>query len=116
MRLFVAGATGAIGKLLVARLVAARHVGFSARAGAAVTRGEIPLDPSPAWEMRGGPAAIRHLEEAAPGGRRPERIVLRHGGLYGPGTSIAPGREQLALVRRRSFPLVGHGGGAWSSA
>jgi nucleoside-diphosphate-sugar epimerase len=40
--------------------------------------------------------------------------VLRYGGFYGPGTSLAPGAAQVELVRRRKFPLVGDGGGVWS--
>ena len=43
-----------------------------------------------------------------------EGIVLRYGGFYGPGTSLAPGGEQFEMVRKRKFPLVGDGGGVWS--
>ena len=39
---------------------------------------------------------------------------MRYGGFYGPGTSLAPGGEQVELVRRRKFPLVGDGAGVWS--
>ena len=52
---------------------------------------EDPLDPSPAREMRRSVAAIRHLEEAVLGADWTEGIVLRYGGFYGPGTSMAPG-------------------------
>ena len=41
-------------------------------------------------------------------------VVLRYGGFYGPGTGLAPGGEQLEMIRRRRFPLVGDGGGVWS--
>jgi nucleoside-diphosphate-sugar epimerase len=40
--------------------------------------------------------------------------VLRYGAFYGPGTSMAPGGEQLEMVRKRKFPLIGDGGGVWS--
>jgi nucleoside-diphosphate-sugar epimerase len=43
-----------------------------------------------------------------------EGIVLRYGGFYGPETSIAAGAEQVEMVRRRKFPIVGDGGGVWS--
>jgi len=43
-----------------------------------------------------------------------EGLVLRYGAFYGPGTSMAPGSEQVELVRKRKFPQVGHGGGVWS--
>jgi nucleoside-diphosphate-sugar epimerase len=64
--------------------------------------------------MSGALAAIRHLEEAVLGARWTEGIVLRYGGFYGPGTSMAPGAEQIELVRKRKFPIVGDGGGVWS--
>ncbi|MBO0745103.1 MAG: NAD(P)-dependent oxidoreductase [Candidatus Dormibacteraeota bacterium] len=98
----------------VRRFVAQSYFGFYARTGAAVKSEEDPVDPSPAREMRESLAAIRHLEEAVLGARWTEGIVLRYGGLYGPGTSAALGGEQFELVRGRRFPLVGDGGGVWS--
>ena len=59
-------------------------------------------------------AAIRHLEQAVLDAGWTEGIVLRYGAFYGPGTSMAPGAEQVELVRKRKFPLVGDGGGVWS--
>ena len=85
-----------------------------ARTGGPVKSEEDPLDPTPAREMRESLAAIRHLEEAVLGARWTEGIVLRYGAFYGPGTSLAPGAEQVELVRQRKFPLVGDGGGVWS--
>jgi nucleoside-diphosphate-sugar epimerase len=64
--------------------------------------------------MRGTVAALRHLEQAVLGADWTEGIVLRYGGLYGPGTSMAPGEQQVEMVRKRKFPLVGDGGGVWS--
>jgi nucleoside-diphosphate-sugar epimerase len=84
------------------------------RTGGPVKTEEDPLDPTPAREMRESWAAIRHLEQAVLGADWTEGIVLRYGGFYGPGTSMAPGAEQVELVRRRKFPLVGGGGGVWS--
>lgn len=99
----------------VRRFVAQSNGAFSyARTGGPVKREDDPLDPAPAREMRTMVAAIRHLEDAVLGAEWTEGIVLRYGGLYGPGTSMAPGAEQAELVRRRKFPLVGDGGGVWS--
>ena len=84
------------------------------RTGGPVKSEEDPLDPRPAREMRESWAAIRHLEEAVLGAEWTEAIVLRYGGFYGAGTSLAPGSEQVELVRQRKFPLVGDGGGVWS--
>ena len=64
--------------------------------------------------MRAALAAIRHLEEAVTGADWTEGIVLRYGGFYGPGTSLAPDGEQAEMIRKRKFPVVGDGGGVWS--
>jgi nucleoside-diphosphate-sugar epimerase len=99
----------------VRRFVAQSSGAFAyARTGGAVKGEEDPLDPSPAREMRGTVAALRHLEQAVLGAQWTEGIVLRYGAFYGPGTSMAPGEEQFELIRRRKLPLVGDGGGVWS--
>jgi nucleoside-diphosphate-sugar epimerase len=85
-----------------------------ARTGGPVKTEQDPLDPSPAREMREGLAAIRHLEQAVLNADWTKGIVLRYGAFYGPGTSMAPGAEQVELVRKRKFPLVGSGRGMWS--
>jgi nucleoside-diphosphate-sugar epimerase len=64
--------------------------------------------------MRESLAAIRHLEEAVLEADWTEGIVLRYGAFYGPGTSMEPGSEQLEMIRKRKFPVVGDGGGLWS--
>lgn len=98
----------------VQRFVAQSYFGAYARTGAAVKTEEDPLDPAPVRDMRGVAAAIRHLEQAVLGARWTEGIVLRYGAFYGPGTSLAPGAEQVEMIRRRKFPIVGDGGGVWS--
>src|SRR5262249_34936254 len=54
-----------------------------------------------------GTRAVGHLEDVvvAAGG-----AVLRYGGFYGPGANI----DQINLVRRRLFPVVGGGSGYFS--
>ncbi len=99
----------------VRRFVAQSNGAFPyARTGGPVKSEEDPLDPAPAREIRETFAAIRHLETAVLGADWTEGIVLRYGAFYGPGTSMAPGAEQVELVRKRKFPLVGDGGGVWS--
>lgn len=98
----------------VRRFVAQSYFAAYARTGGPVKSEEDPFDPSPAREMRETVAAIHHLEEAVLGAQWTEGIVLRYGAFYGPGTSLAPGAEQLELIRKRKFPLVGDGGGVWS--
>jgi nucleoside-diphosphate-sugar epimerase len=98
----------------VRRFVAQSYFGAYARTGGPVKAEEDPLDPTPPRGMRETAAAIRHLEEAVLGARWTEGIVLRYGGFYGQGTSLAPDGEQSELVRQRKYPLVGDAGGVWS--
>ncbi len=99
----------------VRRFVAQSYAAWPyVRSGGPVKTEEDPFDPTPPREMRGSFQAIVHLEEAVLGADWTEGIVLRYGGFYGPGTSLAPGAEQVELVRRRKFPLVGDGAGVWS--
>jgi nucleoside-diphosphate-sugar epimerase len=100
----------------VQRFVAQGVAGYSAyaRTGGPVKSEDDPLDPTPVREMRESQAAIRHLEDAVLGADWTEGIVLRYGVFYGPGTSLARGKEQFELVRKHKFPLVGDAGGVWS--
>jgi nucleoside-diphosphate-sugar epimerase len=99
----------------VRRFVAQSFAGWPfARQGGAVKSEDEPLDPAPVPAMRETLAAIRHLEEAVLAAHWTDGIVLRYGGFYGPGTSLAPGGAHLQQVRRRRFPVVGDGHGVWS--
>ena len=99
----------------VRRFVAQSNGAFPyARTGGPVKSEEDPLDSAPARETRESFAAIRYLETAVLGADWTEGIVLRYGAFYGPGTSMAPGADQIEMVRKRRFPLVGDGGGVWS--
>jgi nucleoside-diphosphate-sugar epimerase len=96
----------------VKRIVAQSFAGWPyARSGGPVKTEDDPLDPDPPAQLRATLEAIRHLEREviAAGG-----VALRYGGFYGPGTGLAPGGEQWAMVQARKFPLVGDGGGTWS--
>jgi len=99
----------------VQRFVAQSFAGWpQGRTGASVKSEEEPLDSAQPREMRESWEAIRHLEAVVTGAEWTEGIVLRYGGLYGPGTSLTPGSEQFEMVRKRKFPVVGNGGGIWS--
>jgi nucleoside-diphosphate-sugar epimerase len=96
----------------VERIVVQSFVGWPfAREGGPVKDEDAPLDPHPPKRLRTMHDAIRHLERATTdaGG-----IVLRYGGFYGPGTSVAPGGEQWEMARTRKAPTVGDGDGVWS--
>ncbi len=99
----------------VRRFLAQSYAGWPyARSGGPVKTEEDPLDPTPVDSMRRALAAIRRLEDSVTGAEWTEGIVLRYGGFYGPGTSLAPGGENLEAIHKRKFPLVGDGGGVWS--
>ena len=99
----------------VERFVAQSYASWPyARTGGPVKTEDDPLDPTPPREMRESLAAIRHLEDAVTAADWTEGIVLRYGGLYGPGTSMGPDGEQLEMLRRRRFPVIGNGAGVWS--
>jgi nucleoside-diphosphate-sugar epimerase len=76
------------------------------RAGGWVKTEEDPLDPGPAV-ARTSAEALRHLEDMVV---RAGGAVLRYGALYGPGAID----DQVKLVRKRMFPLVGGGTGCFS--
>jgi nucleoside-diphosphate-sugar epimerase len=83
----------------VSHVVAQGHASMNGiRAGGWVKTEEDPL------EVMEGTKAINHLEDVVveAGG-----AVLRYGGFYGPGAND----DQVKLVRKRLFPLVGGGTG-----
>jgi nucleoside-diphosphate-sugar epimerase len=74
------------------------------RQGGWVKTEEDPLDLEEGTAAHGSMEALRHVEDVVvkAGG-----AVLRYGGLYGPGAID----DQVELVRKRKFPLVGDGAG-----
>jgi nucleoside-diphosphate-sugar epimerase len=95
----------------VKRFVAQSFTGWSnARTGSWINTEDDPLDPHPVREQTETLAAIRFLERAvleAP----LEGIVVRYGGLYGPGSS----ETLVEILRKRMFPVIGNGAGYVSS-
>jgi 2-alkyl-3-oxoalkanoate reductase len=84
------------------------------REGGRVKTENDPLDPNPPKTMRRTLDAIRQLETMVSSESRMTGIVLRYGGFYGPGTSLAPGGDVVEMVRQRKFPVIGNGAGVWS--
>jgi nucleoside-diphosphate-sugar epimerase len=90
----------------VRRFVAQSYAGWPyAREGGPVKTEEDPLDPTPVAAMARTLAAIRRLESTVTAAGWTEGIVLRYGGFYGPGTSLAPDGEHTELIRKRRFPV-----------
>jgi nucleoside-diphosphate-sugar epimerase len=74
------------------------------RAGGWVKTEEDPLDLMTGTAAHTSMAALRHLEEVV---GKAGGTVLRYGALYGPGATD----DQVELVRKRQFPLVGRANG-----
>jgi nucleoside-diphosphate-sugar epimerase len=74
------------------------------RQGGWVKTEEDPLDPEAGTIVHKGAEAIRHVEDVV---TKAGGAALRYGGLYGPGATD----DQLELVRKRQYPLVGSGAG-----
>ncbi len=92
----------------VKRFVAQSFTGWSnSREGSWIKTEDDPLDPHPVKEQTETLAAIKFLERAVLDAPL-EGIVVRYGGLYGPGSS-----ETLAeILRKRMFPVIGNGAGS----
>ena len=84
------------------------------REGGPVKSEDDALETDPPKGVGNTLAAIRHLERAVTGAEGLEGIVLRYGGFYGPGTSIARGGDMLENIAKGRFPVVGDGAGVWS--
>jgi nucleoside-diphosphate-sugar epimerase len=96
----------------VERIVAQSYAGWPyERNGAPVKTEDDPLQAVGPKGARETLAAIKHVERTV---RAAGGVVLRYGGFYGPGTGLTRGGDQVELVRRRKFPIVGDGGGIWS--
>jgi 2-alkyl-3-oxoalkanoate reductase len=95
------------------RLVVQSFCGWPyAPTGGSVKAEEDPLDSDPPKAFRKTLQAIVRMESQVMTDH-PNGVVLRFGGLYGPGTALTTG-PQLDAVRKGWFPLIGSGGGIWS--
>jgi nucleoside-diphosphate-sugar epimerase len=124
MRVFVAGATGVIGRPLLPMLVEGGHQvtamtrshGKAERLRAAGAEPEVcdayDVDAPHPW--RRAIAALLVLEETVTRTPGIEGVVLRYGFFYGPGTSYAADGGIARQVRGRRFPIVGKGDGMLS--
>lgn len=89
----------------VPHFVAQGHASWNGiREGGWVKTEEDPLDLMPGTAAHRGMLALRHLEEAVLGAGG---AVLRYGAFYGPGAID----DQVELIRRRQYPLVGRATG-----
>jgi nucleoside-diphosphate-sugar epimerase len=95
----------------VKRFVAQSFTGWSnARVGSMIKTEDDPLDANPVKAQTETLAAITFLERAVLAAPL-EGIVVRYGGLYGPGSS----ETLVGILDRRMFPVIGDGAGVISS-
>ncbi|MET7475249.1 NAD(P)-dependent oxidoreductase [Streptomyces sp. NPDC005648] len=89
----------------VSHVVAQGHAGWNGvRRGGWVKTEEDPLDLLEGTPAQVGMEALRQMEEAV---LKAGGAVLRYGAFYGPGAID----DQVALVRKRRYPLVGSAAG-----
>jgi RNA polymerase sigma-70 factor (ECF subfamily) len=94
----------------VRRFIAQSFAGWAnGREGAGLRSEDDPLDDSPVPSQRETLAAIRYLELAVTSAPL-TGIVLRYGGLCGPGAF----EELIAMLRKRMVPVIGGGAGVTS--
>jgi 2-alkyl-3-oxoalkanoate reductase len=93
------------------RVIAQSYAGAAPdkRSGGALKTEADPPDLRHIRSAVQGPAAIAYVDKTVPAGA-PEGIVLRYGGLYGPGASD----PLVDMVRKRQVPVIGGGTGVWS--
>jgi nucleoside-diphosphate-sugar epimerase len=86
------------------------------RTGGPIKSEDDPLQEHPPKTVAETLGAINYLERVVTDAKGIEGLALRYGGFYGPGTSIAvnPDGEQVEMIRKRRFPVVGNGAGIWS--
>jgi len=97
------------------RFIAQSYCGWPyAKKGGPVKTEEDPLDPKPPESFVKTLAALRSLEDKISNTKFLEAVALRYGAFYGPGTAIGKGGAVVKMVKRRTFPIVGGGGGVWS--
>ncbi len=85
-----------------------------ARTGGPIKTEQDPVETTPPPSVRTTLAGIFHVERSLAGASDLERIALRYGIFYGPGTGIGRGGVFIDMLRKRRFPVVGDGSGIWS--
>ena len=95
--------------------IAQSYAGWpSGRGKTRLTTEEDPLAADPPKTMQRSLDAIRRLESMVTSLSGLTGVILRYGGFYGPGTSLARGGHFLEMIRAGKFPIIGGGTAVWS--
>ena len=98
-----------------ARRLVAQSIAFAYRPeGSRLKTEDDPLMDTAAGPFSDAVQSMRAMEEMVLGAAELERIVLRYGFFYGPGTYYGDDGTTTADVRRRRMPIVGKGTGLFS--
>jgi nucleoside-diphosphate-sugar epimerase len=109
----VANLMAAVVRIGGARVIAQSFGGFGFPPDGPPAQDESAgFNPHPPAALAATFAALRRLEDLVTA--EPGHVVLRYGGLYGPGTSLDRHGAQIEAIRRRLLPVVGDGGGVVS--
>ena len=86
------------------------------RSGGTIKAEEEPLEQNPPKTISETLTAIKYVERVVTEADGIEGLALRYGGFYGPGTSLAvdPDGEQIEMISKRRWPIVGNGAGILS--
>jgi nucleoside-diphosphate-sugar epimerase len=86
------------------------------RTGGPVKTEDDALDEHPPKTVSETVNGIKYVERVVTEADGIEGLALRYGAFYGPGTSLSvnPDGEQIKMIRKRRFPVVGDGRGIWS--
>jgi nucleoside-diphosphate-sugar epimerase len=99
------------------RFIAQSFAGWAfMRTGGMIKTEEDPVETDPPKSISQTVGALNHVESAVIGADGIEGLALRYGGFYGPGTSLGvnPDGEQVEMIRKRRWPMVGDGAGILS--
>jgi 2-alkyl-3-oxoalkanoate reductase len=99
------------------RFIAQSFAGWAfMRTGGMIKTEEDPVETNPPKSISQTVGALNHVESAVIGADGIEGLALRYGGFYGPGTSLGvnPDGEQVEMIRKRRWPMVGDGAGILS--
>lgn len=97
-----------------ARRFIAQSSGFWYEPGVGLAEESTPFARDAVPGIAAGVRLYEEIESRVLQSDKIEGVALRFGFLYGPGTWFHPQGDVAEQVRRREFPIIGHGEGVWN--